>query len=214
MVNRLLETIGFSANHCLVSNNVIKLLKTLTTDNTSYLSWLPKEIFNLVEKRLRLYLEFKKLNKMLLFRLMEKFKDNKYMLIVNNDNDDIFILKFDEEHEREAKEKDEDEGEDKEKEEKENKIRNQIYSYKYFLIQSKTISYKTYDNMEIVIDNIDNDILSINIRHDKDCECCNSTPLKISCKDTTIYFVRPANIATHKKNNAELLHNIIIRNLR
>lgn len=212
MVNRLLETIGFSANHCFVSPTVIKLLKVLATDNTSYLSWLPKEIFKLVENKLQRYFKFKKLNKKILFKLMKKFKDNKYMLIVNNDNDDIFISKFDEEfNENDSDEEDEDEGEDKEKE---NKIRNQIYSHKYFLIQSKTILYKTYDTMEIVIDNIDNDILSINICENDDYDRYELTKLQISLKDTTIYFVRPANIATRKMNNAELLHNIIIRDLR
>jgi len=167
MVKRLLETIGFTANNCLVSPTVIKLLKTLSTDNTSYLSLLPKEIFNLVENKFKTYLKFKKLSKKILFKLMKKFKDTKYMLIVNND--DIFILRFDEEYtendddEDEEDEDDEDEDEDDEdddEDEKEDKIRNQIYAYKYFLIQSKTISYKTDDYMDIIIDNVDNDILS------------------------------------------------------
>lgn len=214
MVKRLLETIGFSANNCFVSPTVIKLLKVLATDNTSYLSWLPKEIFKLVENKLRTYLKFNKPSKKILFKLMKKYKYNKYMLIVNND--DIFILNFDEEFtENDSDAEDEDEDEDSDEEDEDNnedKIRNKIYSYKYFLIQSKTISYKTFDNMKIVIDNVNDNILSINIRDNKNCMCCNS--LKIWLKDTTIYFVRHVNIATRKKNNAELLHNIIIRNLR
>lgn len=48
MVDRLLETIGFTAKQFSISNEILHLLETLSKNDTSYLSLLPREIFNIV----------------------------------------------------------------------------------------------------------------------------------------------------------------------
>ncbi len=83
MANELLKTIGFTAKQFSISNEILHLLETLSNDNTSYLSLLPREIFNIVINNVRI-------TPKQLFKLADNY-DNGFILIKSRD---IVILLF------------------------------------------------------------------------------------------------------------------------
>lgn len=182
----ILQSIGFTANHCLVSNDIILLLNKLYDDKTTYLSLLPSEIFNIIIGNLYINLVFHNVNKETFDELIDKYND-KYILITNK-NINILINNI-------------------------NSIGYMKYIYKYrcngFIIKTKYyLSKYIWKNMHFIeINNNDKFVFSFMKRK-------NYKSLHVFNLDAiSLYIVKPVNKDTLIKNNSEILHRIIIHEL-
>ncbi len=184
----ILQSIGFTSNHCLVSYDIIPLLNTLHNDKTTYLSLLPSEIFKVIIENLYINLEFHNVNKKTFAGLVGlKYKYHGKYILITNKNMNILINNINSSDHM-----------------------NMNYRCNGFIIKTKYyLSQYIWKNTHFIQINI-NDKIQFSFFKGK-----YSMYLHVFKLDAiSLYIVKPDNNDdTLIKNNSEILHRIIIHEL-